>query len=177
MTDNSDGEPITTQGAAVEGAEPPATLGPAGETVRALLQDVLMAGGLDAQAVLRGEDEESVDLAVEGPDASALVGRQGQVLNALQYLTGLMAARSLGRRIRVTVDAEDYRARRAETLIQMARELAAQVREHNQEAVMDPLNAMERRIIHTALLEEPGVQTYSEGDEPDRHVVISPKAD
>lgn len=146
-----------------------------GEAIRGILQEVLDAGGLDARAELQQASVEGVELAIEGPDAPALIGKQGQVLNSVQYLLGLMATRRLGERIRVTVDAENYRGRRAETLIKMARDLAAEVRAHNQEAVMDPLNAMERRIIHTALLEEPGIRTYSEGDEPDRRVVISPK--
>lgn len=149
----------------------------AGEVARGLLQGVLAAGGLDVQVELRQEAEEGAELDIVGPHARALVGRQGHTLNALQYLTGLMAARRLDHRFRITVDADGYRARRAESLIQTARELAAQVREQNQEAVMDPLNAMERRIVHTALLEEPGVRTYSEGEDPDRCVVISPLGD
>lgn len=147
-----------------------------GETARDIAQELADAGGLDIRASLTGtDDEDAVDLTLAGEDAALLIGRQGQTLNAFQYLVGLIAARRLGRRIRVTVDAEGYRARRAETLGQMARDLAAQVRAHNQEAVMDPLNAAERRIVHTALQEEPGVTTYSEGEEPERHVVISPK--
>lgn len=146
-----------------------------GETALDIAQELADAGGLEIRASLAGEDDEAVDLTLEGEDAALLIGRQGQTLNAFQYLVGLIAARRLGRRIRVTVDAEGYRARRAETLEQMARDLAAQVREHNQEAVMDPLNAAERRIVHTALLDEPGITTYSEGEEPERRVVISPK--
>lgn len=170
MTDEPTEQMTTSEGQTETDAAPSH-----GDAIRAILQEVLEAGGLNAEAALRRADAEGVELAIEGPDAPALIGRQGQVLNAVQYLLGLMATRRLGERIRVTVDAENYRARRAETLIKMARDLAAEVRAHNQEAVMDPLNAMERRIIHTALLEEPGIQTYSEGDEPERRVVISPK--
>lgn len=148
----------------------------AGETAVKIAQKLLDAGRLDAKAILVSQDEDSVDLELEGPDAPALIGKQGATLNAVQYLVGLMLAREIHQRLRVTVDAESYRARRAETLIKMAKDLAAQVREHNQEAVMDPLNAAERRIVHTALVEEPGISTYSEGEEPERRVVISPKA-
>jgi spoIIIJ-associated protein len=150
--------------------------GDIGETSREIAQELVEAGGLDIQVSVTGEEDEAVELALVGEDAPLLIGRQGQTLNAFQYLVGLIAARRVGRRIRVTVDAENYRVRRAETLVQMARDLAAQVREHNQEAVMDPLNAAERRIVHTALLEEPGISTYSEGEEPERRVVISPKS-
>ncbi|HEY3415095.1 MAG TPA: RNA-binding cell elongation regulator Jag/EloR [Armatimonadota bacterium] len=148
----------------------------AGETAVNIAQKLLDTGHLDAKAILVSQDEDSVELVLEGPDAPALIGKQGATLNALQYLVGLMLAREIHQRLRVTVDAESYRARRAETLIKMAKDLAAQVREHNQEAVMDPLNAAERRIVHTALVEEPGISTYSEGEDPDRRVVISPKA-
>ena len=148
----------------------------AGETAVSITQKLLDAGHLDAKAILVSQDEVSVELVLEGTDAPALIGKQGATLNAVQYLVGLMLAREIHQRLRVTVDAESYRARRAETLIKMATDLAAQVREHNQEAVMDPLNAAERRIVHTALVEEPGISTYSEGEEPERRVVISPKA-
>ncbi|HEY3266180.1 MAG TPA: RNA-binding cell elongation regulator Jag/EloR [Armatimonadota bacterium] len=139
-------------------------------------QEMLDAAGLSATAAIQSEDADSVEIALEGEDAALLIGKQGQTLNAFQYIVGLIVARRLDRRFRVTVDAEQYRVRRAETLVKMAKDLAAQVREHNQEAVMDPLNAAERRIVHTALAEEPGISTYSEGEDPDRRVVISPKA-
>jgi spoIIIJ-associated protein len=148
----------------------------AGALACSIAQKLLDAGGLDATAKLVNQDPEAVDLALEGADAATLIGKQGATLNALQYLVGLMLSRETQRRFRVTVDAENYRAKRAETLIRMAKDLAAQVREHNQEAVMDPLNAAERRIVHTALVDEPGITTYSEGEDPDRRVVISPKA-
>lgn len=148
----------------------------AGALACSITQKLLDAGKLEATATLVKQDPESVDLALEGPDAAMLIGKQGATLNALQYLVGLMLSRETHERMRVTVDAENYRVRRAETLIKMAMDLAAQVREHNQEAVMDPLNAAERRIVHTALVDEPGISTYSEGEEPDRRVVISPKA-
>lgn len=148
----------------------------AGALACAITQKLLDAGSLEATAMLVNQDRESVDLALDGPDAPMLIGKQGATLNALQYLVGLMLSRETHERMRVSVDAENYRVRRAETLISMAKDLAAQVREHNQEAVMDPLNAAERRIVHTALVDEPGISTYSEGEEPDRRVVISPKA-
>lgn len=159
-----------------ENEMPEITVANIGETARDVTQQMLQAGGLDATAVLIHEDEESVDIALEGVDAPLLIGKQGATLNALQYLVGLMLSRKTHQRLRVSVDAENYRAHRAETLIGMAKDLASQVREHNQEAVMDPLNAAERRIVHTALVDEPGISTYSEGEDPDRRVVISPKA-
>jgi spoIIIJ-associated protein len=76
---------------------------------------------------------------------------------------------------RIMVDADGYRQRRVETLTSFARDLAVQVSESGQEAETDALNAMERRIIHTALMDHPLVRTYSEGDEPRRYVVVSPR--
>jgi spoIIIJ-associated protein len=146
-----------------------------GEAAREIAQSLLDAGRLDATAVLVNQTSEAVDLALEGADAALLVGNQGATLNAFQYLASLMLSRRIHDRLRVSVDADNYRADRADTLTKMAMDLAAQVREHNQEAVMDPLNAAERRIVHTALADEPGISTYSEGEDPDRRVVISPK--
>lgn len=140
-----------------------------------LLEGFLQSAGLDAQAAIQAEDEESVTLAVTGPDASLLVGPRGQSLDAVQYLLLLMVRHTRDQRPRLTVDADGYRVRRAETLIRFANELAEQVIASGQEAVTDPLNPMERRIVHTALVDHPDVTTYSEGTEPDRYVVVTPR--
>ena len=86
-----------------------------------------------------------------------------------------MLAHRISSDVRLMLDAEGYRARRAATLIERARDLAREVRERNQEAELEPLPAHERRIIHNALIDEPGIMTYSEGDEPDRRIVIAPR--
>lgn len=142
---------------------------------REMLQQILELGGLEADACVREEVRDGIDVFIDGADAALLIGKHGQTLNSLQHVLSLMLKHRFGEHVRVSVDAENYRARRAESLTQMALELAAKVREAGQEAVMDPLNALERRIVHTALLNEPGITTYSEGEEPQRRVVISPK--
>lgn len=147
------------------------------ERALAHLQAILQAAALDAQAVLTEEAEQGAILTVTGPDAALLVGPQGQTLDALQYLLMAMVNKGQGQRLRITVDADSYRARRAQKLTNFAGDLAAQVMESGEEAVTDPLNAMERRIVHTALVNHPAVRTYSEGDEPGRYVVISPRGD
>lgn len=137
------------------------------------LQTLLQMGELDARAATESEENETVTLAVTGPDAPLLVGQHGQTLDALQYLLMLMTNKGQSQRLRVTVDADGYRARRARKLTDFANELAAEVAKTGQEAITDALNPMERRIIHTALADHPDVETYSEGDEPNRYVVIT----
>jgi len=139
------------------------------------LQALLTLGGLLAEAAPESFERETLTLAVTGPDASLLVGTHGQNLDALQYLLMLMTNKGQGSRLRVTVDADSYRARRARKLTEFANELAAEVGKTGQEAITDSLNPMERRIIHTALVDHPDVETYSEGDEPNRYVVITPR--
>jgi spoIIIJ-associated protein len=139
------------------------------------LHGLLAAAQLDAVAEVESRDGDNVTLAVTGPDARLLLGPQAQALDALQYLLSLMTNKSYDQRLRITLDADGYRARRTQTLTTFAHDMASQVAASGQEAITDPLNAMERRIIHTALVEHPEVQTYSEGDDPNRYVVISPR--
>ena len=116
-----------------------------------------------------------MEVVIVGEDAPVLVGKQGEVLNSFQFLLSLMIKHRTGRHVRLSLDADGYRAKRAEALVQAAKEMAEQVRTHNEEAVMDPLPASERWVVHNALLTETGIKTYSEGEEPFRRVVISPK--
>lgn len=139
------------------------------------LQTLLQLGELDARAAQESAQGETVTLAVHGPDAVLLVGPHGQALDALQFLLMLMTNKGQGSRLRITVDADGYRARRAQKLVDFANELAAEVAKSGQEAITEALNPMDRRIIHTALVDNPDVETYSEGDEPNRYVVISPR--
>ncbi len=139
------------------------------------LQTLLTLAGLSAEPARESLERETLTLAVTGPDASLLVGTHGQTLDALQYLLMLMTNKNQGSRLRITVDADSYRARRARKLAEFAHELAAEVGKTGQEAITDSLHPMERRIIHTALADHPDVETYSEGDEPNRYVVITPR--
>ena len=142
---------------------------------QALLQGFLDAAQLDARTEIQSHGDEGVTLAVTGPDACHLVGPRGQFLDALQHLLLLMVHHTRDQRPRLTVDADGYRARRTETLQSFAQQLAEQVIGSGQEAVTDPLNPMERRIVHTALVDHPDVTTYSEGEEPGRYVVVTPR--
>lgn len=133
---------------------------------------------IDIAATVAADEPEGITLGFDGPDAHFLVGRGGKALDALQYIaSNVVNRRANGRqRIHIVFDADGYRARREATLNKLAAELAAQVVATGQEAVLDPLSPLERRIVHNALKDAPGVRTYSEGEDPDRYIIISPAA-
>lgn len=138
------------------------------------LRAILEHGEMDAEVKVTEVQGRYINLQVDGADVGYLIGRRGDVLNALQYLLNVIAARQLQNGVRVVLEGDDYRERRAAALMKMAREVAEQVLERQEEAVLDPLPAFERRIIHQALSEIEGVATYSEGEEPERYVVVGP---
>jgi spoIIIJ-associated protein len=152
-----------------------APAGDAGEVAREVLAAVLQRMGMDARIEMESLEDGSYRLEVFGDDMGVVIGKHGNTINALQYLVGLIAHKRVGERVRIVVDAEGYRGRREQTLRDMARSYADRVKETGQEAVLDALQSYERRIIHTALADDPDVSTYSEGEEPDRRVVISPR--
>lgn len=135
---------------------------------------LIKAADLQVNAHLRGLNGKYVEIELDGKDASFLVGKHGEVINALQYLMNVISNQRLGSGVRVTLDCNHYRERREAALVQMAQNIAAQVRERGEEAVLDALPAFERRIVHKALSETEGISTYSEGEEPNRRVVIAP---
>lgn len=162
--------------AAAPNAEPMSP-GPmsAGEVCQDFLEEVLDAMGLDADVEFELSEEGTWRMEIVGDEAGSLIGRYGSTLNALQYLAGLVTQRRVGEHVRIQLDAEGYRDRREAALVEQARELAAEVAKAGQEAELDPLSAFERRIIHNALIDHPDVMTYSEGEEPERRVVIAPR--
>jgi len=145
-----------------------------GEKLAGLLRELLESAGMQVNVTLGEISGRYVSLKLDGKDAAYLVGKHGEVLNALQYLVNVVAHRRLGTEARATLDGNDYRKRREDVLTQMASTIAAQVKERGEEAVLDALPAFERRIVHKALQEIDGVVTYSEGEEPNRRVVIAP---
>jgi spoIIIJ-associated protein len=146
-----------------------------GEVAREFLLEVLAAMEIPSQVEIEQSEEGVWRLEVVGDEAGRIIGRYGSGLNALQYLTGLVVQRRTGEHVRLQLDAEGYRDRREAALVEQARSLAAEVVKAGQEAELDPLSAFERRIIHNALLDHPDVITYSEGDDPDRRVIIAPR--
>ncbi|OIQ11332.1 hypothetical protein MTCOM_25580 [Moorella thermoacetica] len=108
-----------------------------------------------------------------GKDLGILIGRRGETLDALQYLTNLAVNRILQNKIRIILDVEGYRKRREQTLINLARRLSNRVKETGNRIVLEPMNPQERRVIHTALQNDSQILTFSEGQEPNRKVVIA----
>lgn len=118
---------------------------------------------------------DKITFQVHGDELGILIGKHGQTLDAIQYLTNLVANKEVAGHCHVVVDVENYRSRREETLVNLAKRLASKVRRNRQKVSLEPMNAFERKIIHTALQDERNIVTDSEGVEPYRHVVISYK--
>lgn len=117
----------------------------------------------------------SLEVDFEGEDMGILIGKRGQTLDSLQYLTSLVVNKGKANYIRVKLDTEDYRRRRKETLENLARDIAYKVKKTRKPVVLEPMNPYERRIIHSALQGNKFVETVSEGEEPYRHVVVKLK--
>ena len=117
----------------------------------------------------------TVTFKLHGADMGILIGKHGQTLDSLQYLTNLVANKNSAERVRVIIDVEDYRDRRIETLNRLAYRLADKVKRSGERVALEPMNPHERKIIHMALQNDRRVTTLSEGDEPYRHVVIELK--
>ncbi|MBQ5587661.1 MAG: protein jag [Selenomonadales bacterium] len=142
---------------------------------KAFLMDVFAKMNLTV-AIEAEEKEEVVLFDLKGNDLGILIGRHGQTLDALQYLTNLAANKHAGEgRKRIVLDVEDYRKRREETLVRLAQRLANKVKRRNQRIVLEPMSRHERKIIHMALQDDPQIATYSEGEEPYRKIVIAVK--
>ncbi|MCX8128990.1 MAG: protein jag [Clostridia bacterium] len=121
------------------------------------------------------ESDESILLKVSGKDIGIVIGRRGETLDSLQYLTSLVVNKGHEDYKRVVIDIENYRQKREETLIKLANRLAERVMKYKKNVTLEPMNPYERRIIHSTLQNNRYVETYSVGDEPNRKVVITLK--
>ena len=130
---------------------------------------------LQVQAVLRGSHGRYVEVELVGRDASVLVGKNGEVLDRLQFLLNNIVPRVTEAPVRVVLDGAGWRRRRSERLRNQVIAIANEVKARGEEAVLPPMPPHERRIVHQALKDDPEVMTYSEGEEPNRYVVISPR--
>ena len=136
--------------------------------------------GMDVEtkvSIVFHEEENVMDINLEGPDMGILIGKRGQTLDALQYLISLYINRNSDAYIRVKLDTENYRERRKVTLEKLARKIASSVKRSRKPIALEPMNPYERRIIHSALQNDKYVCTKSEGEEPYRKVVIMLKRD
>ena len=110
---------------------------------------------------------------LEGKNLGALIGRRGETLDAIQQLTGYAVNHGQSKRVRIHVDAEGYRAKREESLVRLAQKVAGKVVKYRRNVTLEPMNAYERHVIHTALQETPDITTYSIGTEPNRRTVVA----
>ncbi|GAA0467712.1 RNA-binding cell elongation regulator Jag/EloR [Alkalibacillus silvisoli] len=140
------------------------------------LQNVANQMGAEGTEVHVIENEEEVTYELIGPKIGLLIGKRGQTINALQYLTSLVVNQNKDLYFTVVVDAEGYRERRKETLENLANNLAKKAQRINEEVQIEPMPSFERKIIHTALHDHSEVSTYSDGKDPNRRVVIRPNS-
>ena len=121
------------------------------------------------------EENKVIDVEFQGPEMGMLIGKRGQTLDSLQYLTNLAVNKQSDSYIKVKLDTEDYRKRRKETLENLAKNIAYKVKRTKRPVSLEPMNPFERRVIHSALQNDKYVSTHSEGEEPYRHVVVTLK--
>jgi spoIIIJ-associated protein len=144
-----------------------------GERVRAVLERIVEELGLEA-SVSVSEGDEEIHADIEGEDVGLLIGRHGQTIDAVQLLCYQAAFQGRQDRKRVSVDAAGYRRRQGESLRRRADVAADDAVRHGQGVEMDPMGPNERRVVHEHLRDRPEIETYSEGDEPNRYVVVAP---
>ena len=144
------------------------------ETCEKFIYDVMNAMGMDDVKVTSVVDEEgALSINMEGSNMGILIGKRGQTLDSLQYLTNRVANKMQDGYVRVKLDTDDYRRRRKETLENLAKNIASKVKRTRKTVSLEPMNPYERRIIHSALQSDPAVSTHSEGEEPYRRVVVT----
>ena len=144
------------------------------EAFEKFIYDVLKAMDMTDVKVTSVVDEEgALSIDMEGSNMGILIGKRGQTLDSLQYLTNRVANKMQEGYVRVKLDTEDYRRRRKETLENLAKNIASKVKRTRRTVSLEPMNPYERRIIHSALQGDPAVSTHSEGEEPYRRVVVT----
>ena len=146
------------------------------DVVKDFLTEVFDKMNLEVEIITKFDEIEGViDIELKGPEMGVLIGKRGQTLDSLQYLTNLAVNRKSDNYLRVKIDTEDYRRRRKETLENLAKNMAYKVKRTKRPVSLEAMNPYERRIIHSALQNDKYVVTQSEGEEPYRHVVITLK--
>lgn len=136
------------------------------------LKNIFEKMSIDTQLDIK-EDEESLLINVSGDDSGIIIGRRGETLDSLQYLTSLVINKGKETYKRVTIDTENYRQKREQTLIKLANRLASKVIKYKKSITLEPMNPYERKVIHSTLQNNKYVETYSLGSEPNRKVIIT----
>lgn len=145
------------------------------DNVRTFLEDLLNVMEVEADIEIEKKDDE-LFVNLEGSNMGIVIGRRGETLDSVQYLLNLMVNKNSDKYIKVFLDTEDYRKKREETLIRLANRMANKARKIGKTVALEPMNPYERRVIHSSLQNHPYIQTYSEGEEPYRKVVIALKS-
>lgn len=144
-------------------------------TVISFLSDVLKAMGIDTAITAEFSEDGILEVVIQGEGMGVIIGKRGATLDSLQYLATLVVNKGRADHVRMKLDTEGYRARRQETLEKLAINLAKKAKRTGRRVALEPMNPYERRIIHSVLQQDRGVETYSEGEEPYRKVVITPR--
>ena len=161
--------------AAPAASVPSAPAGPEDRTaaIEGFLTGLLEHMGAQAKPEIKVDENGTYQVELVGQDLGGLIGRRGETLDAIQQLTGYAVNHGQSKRVRIHVDAEGYRAKREESLIRLAHKVAGKVVKYRRNVTLEPMNAYERHVIHTALQDTPDVTTYSIGTEPNRRTVVA----
>ena len=141
--------------------------------IGAFLTGLLAHMGAQARPEIKVDENGTYQVELVGQDLGGLIGRRGETLDAIQQLTGYAVNHGQSKRVRIHVDAEGYRAKREESLVRLAHKVAGKVVRYRRNVTLEPMNAYERHVIHTALQDTPDVTTYSIGTEPNRRTVVA----
>lgn len=146
------------------------------DNVKEFLSKVFVAMNMEVEIIVVNDEENHIiDVDLKGNDMGVLIGKRGQTLDSLQYLTNLAINKQSDNYVKVKLDTEDYRKRRKETLENLAKNIAYKVKRTKRPVSLEPMNPFERRVIHSSLQNDRYVATHSEGEEPFRHVVVTLK--
>ena len=141
--------------------------------IRAFLSGLLEQMGVQAEITVGQRTENGIPVTLDGPKLGAVIGHRGETLDAIQQLTNYAVNRGRAHRVRIHIDAENYRAKREESLRRLATKVAAKVVKYRRNVTLEPMNAYERHVIHETLQDYPDVITYSTGTEPNRRTVVA----
>lgn len=170
-------QPAPAEEPAPAPAAPAAKAVPAGNTVedsiRAFLSGLLSHLGTQAEVCIEPKEDSIYLVTLEGQKLGALIGHRGETLDAIQQLTNYSINRGRAHRVRIHIDAENYRAKREDSLKRLANKVAAKVVKYRKNITLEPMNAYERHVIHETLQDVPDVITYSTGTEPNRRTVVA----
>ena len=165
--------PAPAAAPAVSGPAPEKAEGAQAEQTEAFLRGLLEHMGVQAQIQITPRQGGGLDVQLAGDHIGAVIGRRGETLDAIQHLTNYAVNRGSDRHAHINVDAENYRAKREDSLVRLAEKMAAKAIKYKRSMALEPMNSYERHVIHTALQDYEGVTTSSTGTEPNRRVVVS----